>query len=181
MPKWTVRPATPADGRTIAGIRVRSWRDAYRHILPARGLADLRAEPAAARWAAIAAAPPPSGLFVAVGADDRPVAYCLVSAAREAVDRHPELPTGELCAIYADPGVVGSGAGSVLHAAGIEHLAVHGFGYAVLWVFEDNDRARRFYTAHGWAPDGGREDFEFGGRRVTELRYARSLPQPSSV
>jgi ribosomal protein S18 acetylase RimI-like enzyme len=57
----------------------------------------------------------------------------------------------------------------------VAHLAAHGFAHGVLWVFEDNERARRFYQAHGWSPDGGREDFEFGGCRVPELRYARPL------
>jgi GNAT superfamily N-acetyltransferase len=181
MPKWTVRQATAADGLAVAGIRVRSWRHAYRDILPAIGLAEMRAEPAAARWAAYAESPLPARLFVAVGDDDVPVAFCLVSEARDEVDRHPDLPTGELCAIYTDPDMVGTGAGSVLHAAGIEHLAEQGFAHAVLWVFEDNGPAQRFYQSHGWAPDGGRDGFEFGGQQVFEIRYARSLPQPSSV
>ncbi|HEX5116671.1 MAG TPA: GNAT family N-acetyltransferase [Pseudonocardiaceae bacterium] len=176
---WTVRQATPADGPAVAGIRLRSWRHAYRDILPAAGLAGMRVDPA--RSAALAGSPLPARLFVAVGGDDVPVAYCLVSQAREAVDRHPELPTGELCAIYADPDVLGTGAGGALHAAAVDHLAAQGFAHAVLWVFEDNQPARRFYQAHGWAPDGGRDDYEFGGRRVFEIRYARSLAQPSRV
>jgi GNAT superfamily N-acetyltransferase len=133
----------------------------------------MTAQPA--RWADIAASRPPNGLFVAVGSDDVPVAYCYVTAARDAEDRHPDLPTGELCAIYADPPAIATGAGTALHAVAVEHLTAQGFTHGVLWVFEDNHRARRFYETHGWSPDGGQEDFEFGGRQVPELRYSRPL------
>jgi ribosomal protein S18 acetylase RimI-like enzyme len=178
---WTVRRATPRDAARIAEIRVASWRHAYRDILPADGLAAMRSEPGVPRWARTASEPPPIGLFVAVGPDDAPVAFSLVGAAREDVDVHPELPTGELWAIYADPGAIGTGAGHAVHDAGVDHLVRQGFRHAVLWVFEDNDSSRRFYERHGWQHDGGREDFEWAGSVTVEVRYARALPQPNSV
>jgi ribosomal protein S18 acetylase RimI-like enzyme len=177
---WTVRPATPADGERLAEIRVLSWRHAYRDILPEDGLAGMRPEAGTARWAEHAAAPPPTGLFVAVDGDDVPMAYCMVGAARDEVDLHPELSTGELWAIYADPAVLGTGAGRAVHDAGMEHLVRHGFEHIVLWVLEHNDIGMRFYRACGWQPDGGQEDFEWGGRTVVEVRYSRSI-QPSRV
>jgi GNAT superfamily N-acetyltransferase len=165
----------------VAELRVLSWRHAYRDILPAEGLAGLRAADGVPRWANRAVEPAPTAFFGAVGADDVPVAYCAVGAARDAVDRHPELATGELWAIYADPAVVGTGAGHVLHRAAVDHLAGQGYRHAVLWVFEDNGPSRAFYERHGWRPDGGREEFHWGGRSVWEVRYARKLSQPSSV
>jgi ribosomal protein S18 acetylase RimI-like enzyme len=184
---WTVRAATPADGARIAEIRVQSWRHAYRHILPEDGLAGLRPAAGTAHWAELAGAPPPTALFVAVDGDDVPMAYCLVGAARDEVDLHPDLPTGELWAIYADPAVLGTGAGRAVHDAGVDHLARQGFAHAVLWVFEDNDIGLRFYRSNGWHADGGRADFGWGGRTVVEVRYSRSLAahgsavQPSRV
>ncbi|HKN99649.1 MAG TPA: GNAT family N-acetyltransferase [Pseudonocardiaceae bacterium] len=181
MTRWPVRRATPQDAGRIAEIRVASWRHAYRDILPADGLAAMRADAAVQRWAEAAAEPPPIGLFVAVDADDVPVAYSLVGAAREDVDLHPHLPTGELWAIYADPAAIGSGAGHAVHEAGMDHLVRQGFRHAVLWVFEANGGSRRFYERHGWQPDGGREDFEWSGSVTVEVRYAKSLAQPNSV
>jgi GNAT superfamily N-acetyltransferase len=172
---WRVRPALAADGARVADVRVRSWRHAYRHILPVAALAAMRPEDTAARFAGFAEADAPTKLFVAVGGGDVPVAYCIVGQARDEVDRHPDLPTGELWGIYALPEAIGTGVGHALHEAGLDHLAKYGFVHAVLWVFEANDKARRFYGAHGWAPDGGREDFHFGGRSVPEIRYARSI------
>lgn len=181
MTDWLVRRATPADAERIAWLRVRSWRHAYRDILPAAGLAALSPESGVRRWAELAAAEPPTAMFVAVGGDDVPVAYCTVGAVRDEVDRHPELPTGELWAIYSDPDAHGTGAGHALHETGVDHLARHGFRHATLWVFEANATARRFYAAHGWRPDGGREPFDWAGGSVPELRYARPVGQPSSV
>ncbi|HVV19395.1 MAG TPA: GNAT family N-acetyltransferase [Pseudonocardiaceae bacterium] len=180
---WKVRPATAADAARLVEIRVLSWQHAYRDILPPESLGSMRTdnEAALAHWAELAVAPAPTGLFVAVGEDDRPVAFCLVGAAREDVDRHPSLRTAELWAIYADPDALGTGAGGVVHDAGVEHLERHGFQHAVLWVLEDNKIGRRFYDARGWRPDGGRTDYEWGGASVMEMRYARPLGQPSSV
>jgi GNAT superfamily N-acetyltransferase len=181
--RWRVRAATPADGARVSEIRVLSWRHAYWDILPNDRLAAMRPEARSEHWSELAGRPAPIGLFVAVGDDDRPVAFCLVGEAREEVDRHPSLTTGELWAIYADPAVLGTGAGGAVHAAGMDHLARNGFAHAMLWVLEHNDIGLGFYRAKGWQPDGGRTGFEWGGRTVFELRYARSLVpvQPSSV
>lgn len=174
---WWVRQARAADGARVAQIRVLSWQSAYRDLLPRQALTAMRPETSAQRWADTATAPAPTKLFVAVDDDDVPVAFCLVSAAREAVDRHPDLPTGELCAIYADPLVIGTGAGGAVHDAGMDYLARQGFRHVMLWVLEGNDSAMRFYRRHGWRPDGGRAGFEWGGTNVTELRYAKGIDQ----
>lgn len=50
---------------------------------------------------------------------------------------------------------------------------VLGTGPAILWVFEDNPRARAFYTKLGFAPDGTRKLDEIGGRVLSEIRMAR--------
>lgn len=175
--KWRVRAATAADAARVVEIRVTSWQHAYRDILPAQRLGSLRAdnEVAVAQWAEFAEAAAPTGLFVAVGDDDRAVAFCLVGDAREDVDRRPEVRTGELWAIYADPAVLGTGAGAAVHDAGMGYLAGQGFGHAVLWVLEDNKIGRRFYDSRGWCADGGSTDFEWGGASVMEVRYAKSL------
>jgi ribosomal protein S18 acetylase RimI-like enzyme len=179
---WTTRRATPADAQRLSEIRVRSWQHAYRDILPAAGLTAMRPADGVARWIEHIGRPAPTAVFVAVGADDLPVAYSLVGAVRDDIDRHPGLPTCELWAIYSDPAALGSGAGHALHAVGLDHLAEQGFRHAVLWVFEDNAVAMRFYRAHGWVPDGGRDNFDWAGASVTEVRLSRSVgDQPSSV
>jgi ribosomal protein S18 acetylase RimI-like enzyme len=68
--------------------------------------------------------------------------------------------------------------GTALMAAGIEALRELGYSEVILWVLEDNPRARRFYEREGWALDGSRKDDEFLGVPVTEVRYRRSLTSP---
>ena len=49
-----------------------------------------------------------------------------------------------------------------------------GFGEAILWVLEGNERAERFYRAAGWELDGRKVD-QFQGVAVSELRYRKRL------
>ncbi|MCB0082289.1 MAG: GNAT family N-acetyltransferase, partial [Caldilineaceae bacterium] len=67
----------------------------------------------------------------------------------------------ELHALYVLPEYQGQGIGHrLLTAAG---------AVSALWVLKENHAARRFYAAHGWAPDGT-ERMAFG---VVEMRYQR--------
>jgi len=173
---WLVRRATQADVRGVARVNVRSWRHAYRGIVPDPYLDTMQLERREQGWARWIAQPLPDAVFVAASDSDEVVAYCAVCAVREASDAHPALRTGELVAIYADPAVLGTGAGHAVHEAGLESLATSGFQHAVLWVFEDNLVGRRFYERHGWTNDGVRDVFEVGGARPMEFRYSRPLP-----
>jgi hypothetical protein len=56
-------------------------------------------------------------------------------------------------------------------AAALAHLVASGFEQAVLWVLEDNARARGFYAARGWTDGGERREWE----GATILRLAREL------
>jgi GNAT superfamily N-acetyltransferase len=42
----------------------------------------------------------------------------------------------------------------MLMAEARDRLAEAGFGEAILWVLDGNDRARSFYEREGWSPDG---------------------------
>jgi GNAT superfamily N-acetyltransferase len=172
---WVVRRATQVDVSGIARVNVDAWRHAYRGIIPDSfldGMDVARREQGWSRWVAM---PPPDAVFVATEGDDV-VAYCAVCAVRQDADAHPALPTGELVAIYADPSVLGFGAGHAVHDAGLAELAAAGFLHAVLWVFEDNAVGRAFYERHGWTRDGVCTELEIGEARPAEIRYSRSLP-----
>jgi len=57
----------------------------------------------------------------------------------------------------------------------VDRLREDGRAEAVLWVLATNERARRFYAAAGWRPDGGSRTEDFAGVPVRELRYRRPL------
>ena len=168
---WTVRPAADRDAERIASINVLSWRHAYDGIVPRPVLDALDPARRVDGWRRRIALPAPDAMFVAVGADDVPVAYASAGADRQ----DGATGAGELMAIYADPAHLGTGAGHLVHEAAVRHLAAQGFHSAVLWVLTANEPSRRFYAAHGWRDDGVHTELELGGVPLTEVRYSRAL------
>ena len=57
----------------------------------------------------------------------------------------------------------------------LEQLREIGGERAVLWVLEENARARRFYDRGGWSPDGATRVEPIGGEPVPQVRYSRPL------
>ena len=80
---------------------------------------------------------------------------------------------GELYAIYVRPDSWGTGAGLVLMDTGVGWLAER-WDEAVLWVAEENPRARRFYELYGWTAEATRVEEVAPGARIAEVRYRLS-------
>lgn len=79
--------------------------------------------------------------------------------------------TGEVSLIYLSPDEVGKGVGRALFAYAVEDLRQRGYAQAVLWVLEGNGRARKFYEAAGWTPDGRHKSEKRPGAVLHEVRY----------
>jgi GNAT superfamily N-acetyltransferase len=154
-----IRRASVADAPDIANVHVRTWQAAYEHVFGSERLAGLDVARRVAGWTRAIEGDEP--VFVADD-DGRVVGFVSTGAC-------------ELYSIYALPEAWGSGAGPALMSAAVEQLRGEGCGDAVLWVLEDNPRARRFYEREGWEPDGGRKEDDFLGVRVAEVRYRIKL------
>jgi len=63
--------------------------------------------------------------------------------------------------LFVAPDEWGKGIGGLLHDAAVRELASGGIGRCNLWVMEENHRARRFYEARGWVPDGRTDTSRF--------------------
>jgi len=161
-----IRPASPADALAIETIRVRGWRSAYRHVFPAAELDGLPIDPE--RWRARLAVPPQGWTTIVCEDDGNVVGFASTGPSRDEDD------FGELYAIYVDPDAWSTGAGRALMAAA-EAALVAEYGAALLWVLDDNPRARRFYERSGWAPDGVRKAEERFGVRAAEVRYRKDF------
>lgn len=156
-----IRPATPDDAEAVARVHVETWRTAYAHALSPEGLAGL----SVTHRAELHRRSPP----VVAEVDGELVGFVSVGPGTDADT------DGELYAIYVLPDHWGSGVGRALMEAGEERLRELGHQHAVLWVLEDNPRARRFYEAAGWTLDGTRRPIEIFGQPVPEIRYEKSL------
>jgi dihydropteroate synthase len=166
------REAGPGDAPVIAEVQVRSWREAYRGILPESILAGLSVEArtAAFRGALEAGAPVRIRLLEARG---RPMGFAVTGPCRdEGAD--PSL-TGEVHAIYLLAEAWGQGLGRTLLARAEEDLLERGHREAVLWVLERNRRARRFYEAFGWTEGPSARTVWQDGIALREVQYHRTL------
>ena len=159
-----IRPATADEAEAVALVHLETWRVAYEHVFPREALEDFSGERVARRAELHRRAPP-----IVAEVEGQIVGFVSVGAATDAD------ADGELYAIYVLPAHWGTGVGRELMQAGEERLRALGHREAVLWVLEDNPRARRFYEAAGWTADGTRRPIEVFGMSVPEIRYAKTL------
>ncbi len=146
------RPATPGDAEDIAAIQVHTWQVAYAGIVPAEVLADKQPTPDAAGMREYFSRPDRRGAtLVAVDDAATVLGYTHYGPARADTGTDDE---GEIYAIYVRPPHWSTGAGRALLTGALADLAVQGRTVVRLWVFGDNDRARRFYQLGGFVADG---------------------------
>jgi hypothetical protein len=67
------------------------------------------------------------------------------------------------------------GIGRSLFDTAVSDIVTHRFRGAVLWVLDTNERARRFYEAAGWRPDGATKTEDRPGGKLQEVRYTRTF------
>jgi ribosomal protein S18 acetylase RimI-like enzyme len=167
-PGVTLRRAAVGDASGIAEAHVAAWRAAYEGMIPAAYLEGLSVELAELRWRDQLA---DEGHAIFVAVDDAKVAgFTNSGPAEDGPDG-----AGELYTIYLLPDYWDRGIGRRLLELSEDALRRAGFGDAVLWVLEDNARARAFYERNGWRPDGARRTSERGGEATVEVRYAKAL------
>jgi ribosomal protein S18 acetylase RimI-like enzyme len=178
----SIRVGERSDATGIANVHIASWRAGYAHVLPESLLYGDDFDPRRRRiWEEWRFDP---GQRVAVcvqtadaadAADgERIVGFAAFGPERERARGF--TGRGELYAFYFHPDVWGSGAASELIGHVDERLGAEGFAEAVLWVLDDNPRARAFYEKHGWAPTGIGGDFDaYCEIKVPEVEYRKEL------
>lgn len=173
-----VRSASPEDARDIARIHAASWRTAYRGLLPQGYLDAMNPFVLAARWQKRLRwdrSRPDSREqdILVVEHEGRVAGFAEIGPC---VD-DPDLVgfSGEVNMLYVEPDLVGRGLGRRLLGHGLRTLAEREYFWVVIWVLEDNQRARRFYERAGLRWDTAVRQDRFVNERVTVVRYARAL------
>ena len=157
-----IRRARLDDAAAIAEVHVRTWQAAYEHVFGAERLAGIdRAgrEGLARRFATDAE-------YDAFVADDEGTIVGFVACGPP----EDEDEQRELFAIYVLPDAWGTSAATGLMHAALDAMQGRGAPSAILWVLDDNPRARRFYEREGWQADGSAES-EYLGVTVPLVRY----------
>lgn len=168
-----IRPMTAGDSDEVAAVRVRGWRHAYRGLMPQAYLDGMDVAAEADRQRARLATGDGSVVNLVAEAEDG----TLAGWAAYGPYRDGEVRTGdgELYALYLPPERIGQGVGRTLLTEVTTRCTAAGHPRMLLWVLKENARARRFYEAAGFTPDGTEEPFEVAGTAVPEVRYARAL------
>ena len=166
-----------ADG--IADVHVASWRAGYAHVFPESVLyADDFDATRRDFWRSWRFAP---GHRLAVATtpaagdtDERIVGFSSFGPERERARGF--TGRAELYAFYVHPDAWGTGAAGALLSHTEDRFRAEGFDTAVLWVLDDNPRARAFYERFGWAASGIAADFDvYCEVRVPEVEYRKGV------
>ncbi len=163
-----LRTAKDSDLVAVGAVHQRSRVAAYAHILPAETLEARSAEAFGEWWSERYKWERETHLMTVAEQDGEVVGFSYVG---------PSETDGaaELYAIHVAPELVGTGVGRLLMVDAVVGLATIGEARAVLWVLEDNARARRFYEAGGWVADGATRNEPINDVPVAQLRYSLSL------
>lgn len=78
---------------------------------------------------------------------------------------------GEIISIYLLPAYMGKGYGKYLLKKCIEELNILGYDKILLWVLEDNQRARTFYEKNGFLYSENYMNDNIGGKELREVMY----------
>ncbi len=158
-----IRRMTESDRAELNELYLASWKAGYKGLLPQDFLDELTAE----RWEGKFL---DEGSFVVVK-DGKIVAHCHARAADE-----PKMRGwGEIHTMYTHPDYWERGYGSAVFEQAEKWLSEIGFDDVYLYVLEGNERAKRFYNAHGYLPNGDTLCCDIGGVIVTDYRYVKRL------
>jgi ribosomal protein S18 acetylase RimI-like enzyme len=158
-----VRIANALDPLAINAVRTRSWKAAYREILPATYLAQLGSLHVfgPATW---------------VIEDRGEMAGYLATDDVHPESRGASKSVVEIVELYLDPAHWRRGLGTALLSAVTARLGARGVGELFLWVLEANAPARAFYEARGFTAGGERKQVRAGGGAMrAAICYRRSL------
>lgn len=160
-----IKRAEQKDTASISRIHARSWKAAYKGIVPQSYLDDLKED----FWvAAFDTWLNDHVLTAAIIWDGERPAGCV--AYGKARDEHMH-GWGEIVSIYCLPEYFGKGFGAPLLQYALQDMRRAGFQSVYLWVLEENLRAQRFYSKHGFAKTSDCILCTISGKDLVDIRF----------
>ena len=161
--------ALPADAYEYALCHIACWQSAYKGIIPDDYLENMSNEiETRAEGAAKALEEMTDSSFFYAALEDRMIGRLIFGKSRD-----EDMPdAGEIQAIYLLEKYWGKGFGAQMMNYAIDTLRDAGHREIILWVLDENKRARRFYEKFNFVFDGTTTEIEVG-RPLLELRYVQ--------
>lgn len=167
-----IRNATASDAYDFAYVLCESWKAAYKSIITPDEMAkNTEIEKRGAFFEKLI--PSGKGQFFIGYDENKPCGICSTCPSRD-VDMKD---FGEIVAIYTLSEYWGKGVGMMLMDTALAGLKRQGYDRVMLWAFEANSRARRFYEKYGFIFDGTYK--ESGFTNAKEVRYTLSTQEKS--
>ena len=166
MDKITIRNAVCGDERVLAYIQTESWKAAFAGILPPDELERCtNLQKAEDMYCGILRR---EGCHMAIEfIDDRP--HCIAAWGKNRCDLGDTV--GELICIHSLQDNWAKGYGSAMMDYVLAVLQQQGYDSVILWVFEANTRARKFYEKHGFSLTEEKKMIN----DIAEVMYMRNL------
>lgn len=164
--KYTIERVKPGDEATLAYIQTESWKAAFRDILDPDTLQRCtQIQQATAMYRYLLERNVGNGYLLKVAGQPHCIAWW--DATRE-----EDMPGyAELICIHSLQNQWRKGYGSAMMDAVLRDMIAAGYSRVMLWVFENNTRARRFYESHGFVTSGKTKP----NGVPTEICYEKSL------
>jgi GNAT superfamily N-acetyltransferase len=173
-----IRDADLSDARGIAEVHVRSWQAAYAGIVAKEDLARLSLSQREQFWTEILSENERTTLIFVDG--HLIAGWASFGPARDE-DCNP-IQFAELYGIYLLQEYWSTGCGKQLYRTTETRIRRNSIENLVLWVFEKNTRARRFYEANGCRLENGKQkEMRFPGTTALQVRYRKQLGSGGGV
>ena len=157
-----IRHVCPGDEECLAYVQTESWKAAFREIVPAEILVECTAfEPAVAMYRRLLSEGFGNGYLLEPDGKAHCNAsvlmlgqkmHCMALWGAYRGENHPDW--AELICIHPLPENWRKGCGRAMMERVLADVKKAGYETLVLWVFEKNTRAIRFYESFGFVPSG---------------------------
>jgi ribosomal protein S18 acetylase RimI-like enzyme len=164
------RRAGAADAQAIAEVHIAAWRAAYRGLMPDAYLGSLSVAQRTDFWTRTLSRAGP-GQIVVAELDGAMGGFAFFGPTR---DDEPQV--AEIYSVNIRPEAWRRGLGRALCEYALREAQARECSAVTLWVLRENQAARRFYEALGYAADGvERVNTGLIGSPLHEMRYRKLI------
>ena len=163
-----IRKALLEDATNLTDCHISSWQSAYKEIVPKEYLMNMLVEKEQhVEKYKITLANPGDQKYYCVMYGKKMVGFIIIST------RHNEDKSciGEIWAIYLIEEFCGKKYGKKLLDFAINELKHMGSQKTILWVFEENYRARHFYEKNNLSYNGIKREVDWYGSPLVQIQY----------
>ncbi|AGK95707.1 GNAT family N-acetyltransferase [Clostridium pasteurianum] len=167
---YKIRYADINDAKILGEIHSKSWKVAYKSIVPDEILNNITPDKRQKYFEKALAEGWEEDAIIFK--DEKALGLICIGKCR---DEDKKDSYGEIWGIYLLPEYWNLGIGSELMSWGLNELKKRNYKKIFLWVLEGNLNARRFYEKIGFQHDGTVKEITIG-KTLNEYRYVKWIP-----